>query len=192
MNKCDKCKILLYDRSMSRVRNKSKQLIGIALFQLLHRYNFDDISITQICEKAGVSRMSFYRYYSCKEDIFIVYSDERFNEFFELANKSNIANIEDLLLLIYREISKDAHHIKLLEKTNRFNILFGSFEQYASYLVARLENQSFSNLKNNHYLVPFLAGGIYSATLRWCHRNFIDKPEEVTAQTMQLLSHELN
>ena len=37
--------------------------------QLLDKKHYDDISVCEICTKAGVSRMSFYRNFESKEDL---------------------------------------------------------------------------------------------------------------------------
>ena len=68
----------------SKVQNRTKALISLAVYQLMIRkIDYDDITVKDICKTSGVSRMSFYRYYSKKDDIFIDYCDERFAEFYE-------------------------------------------------------------------------------------------------------------
>jgi len=42
---------------------------------IMKRKDFNEISITEITQKAGVSRMAFYRNYKSKEDIIINYID---------------------------------------------------------------------------------------------------------------------
>ena len=69
--------------SNRKAKNKTKGLISLALYSLLLRKNYEDISVKEICERAGVSRMSFYRYYNKKDDIFVDYCDARFEEFYE-------------------------------------------------------------------------------------------------------------
>lgn len=41
-----------------------------ALLQLIGRVPYDRITVTELCRKAGVSRMAFYGNFSCKDDIF--------------------------------------------------------------------------------------------------------------------------
>ena len=45
------------------------EYITDALLLLMQRKDYKDISITELCEKAGVTRMSFYRNFESKEDI---------------------------------------------------------------------------------------------------------------------------
>ena len=74
-------------------KHSTKDYITIALYYLMSKYDYDSITVTDICSKARVSRMSFYRYFNNKEDIFINYCDERFEEFFTSIRQKNDLNI---------------------------------------------------------------------------------------------------
>ena len=47
----------------------TQEYIITALLQLLHKKAFAQISVTEVCRKAGVSRMSFYRHFESREDV---------------------------------------------------------------------------------------------------------------------------
>ena len=58
---------------MSKTNKAStKSLISLALYALMLKHDYDTITVKDICSKAGISRMSFYRYFSKKDDIFSV------------------------------------------------------------------------------------------------------------------------
>ena len=59
----------------------TKESIFTALMILMKKKNFKEISITEITNKAGVSRMAFYRNYNIKEDIITTYIDELLKEY---------------------------------------------------------------------------------------------------------------
>ena len=48
---------------------RAKDFIVQALFKLIDSKNYDEITITDIAKKAGVTRISFYRNFESKEDI---------------------------------------------------------------------------------------------------------------------------
>lgn len=52
-----------------------------ALFKLMSAYEYDKISVTDIAEKAGVGRATFYRYFKRKEDVIIFYFEHNTKEF---------------------------------------------------------------------------------------------------------------
>ena len=49
----------------------TREAIDIAMLDLLEKQDFDRITIMSIVKRAGVSRQSFYRNYTSKEDIII-------------------------------------------------------------------------------------------------------------------------
>ena len=53
--------------------NSTRECIESALIKLMEKKDFAHISITEIITKAGVSRVSYYRNYSSKEDILSKY-----------------------------------------------------------------------------------------------------------------------
>lgn len=64
-------------------RVRSMDLITAALFELLDTQPFADISITAICEKAGVARKTFYRNFDTKLSIVEKLVDRVFYEFMQ-------------------------------------------------------------------------------------------------------------
>ena len=53
-----------------RVR-RTRDRLGDALVELLARQPFDDITVQQVLERAGVSRSTFYTHYRDKNDLFL-------------------------------------------------------------------------------------------------------------------------
>ena len=51
----------------------TKHYIVQALFKLMSGFSYDKISVTDIAEKAGVGRATFYRYFKRKEDVILYY-----------------------------------------------------------------------------------------------------------------------
>ena len=47
----------------------TRNYIFEALYELLSRKNINEINVSEICDKAGVSRMSFYRNFKSKDDL---------------------------------------------------------------------------------------------------------------------------
>ncbi len=51
----------------------TRYYIVTALFKLMHEYEYEKISVTDIAGKAGVGRATFYRYFKRKEDVILYY-----------------------------------------------------------------------------------------------------------------------
>ena len=65
---------------MKKKRNSvnvfAKDCIAMALIKLMKQKKYEDITITEIADTAGVSRVTYYRNYSSKEEIITYYMDE--------------------------------------------------------------------------------------------------------------------
>lgn len=59
----------------------TKHYIIQALFKLMNEYEYEKISVTDVTEKAGVGRATFYRHFKNKEDVIIYFFDHNKREF---------------------------------------------------------------------------------------------------------------
>ena len=62
---------------------RSREWMRTALFNLIAEKEYEKISITEITDRAGLSRPTFYLHYSSKEEILIEYFSEIFTSIFE-------------------------------------------------------------------------------------------------------------
>lgn len=169
-------------------RKNSKDLISMAIYQLMYRIPYHKISVKMICEQAGVSRMSFYRYYNTKEDIFINFSDERFAEFYELYMLNKDISLEGFTKNIIHYFKKYSRQIKILEKADKLSILITQFERYSSYLMNHVKSIGIFLDKDNPLVVPYFAGGLFNVLVYWTKHNFKESEEDMAKYLESLVS----
>ena len=90
-----------------------RESITQALLLLMQAQPFAKISITQIVEKAGVSRVSFYRNFQSKDDVLLSYLNELAMQWWATFPKDrsdyllglleHCMTIKDTILLLYRQ-----------------------------------------------------------------------------------------
>ena len=66
----------MYKKQTNKTAQQSQRMITDALFRLMMRKPFAAITITEICEEAGVGRKTFYRNFELKEDVIAFRLDE--------------------------------------------------------------------------------------------------------------------
>ena len=96
----------------------SKHYIVQALFKLMGAYEYDKISVTDIANKAGVGRATFYRYFKRKEDVIVFYFEHNTREFvftqrFEPRCREDYVSIAKNVFKLFKQ-SKEP--LKLLKK----------------------------------------------------------------------------
>ena len=60
--------------------NYIKEQLALTIFDLIKTKEFHDISISELVNKAGVGRASFYRKYTSKEDVVSQYIFEKLEQ----------------------------------------------------------------------------------------------------------------
>lgn len=59
----------MYHKQANKTAIQSQHMIADALFSLMKRKPFQQITITEICEEAAIGRKTFYRNFELKEDV---------------------------------------------------------------------------------------------------------------------------
>jgi len=156
-----------------------KKCIVDALLLLMNEKEFDDISITEICNKAGVSRMAYYRNYYTKKDIIIEYLKD-IAENFKIESHSLVNNYEytnkNVIRFLFEYFKKYAYFIKTLRKAN----LSGLLQEHLNFY---LENETNILQKNDNYEKYHMysyAGALYNVYMKWIDNDMQESVDEMT------------
>ena len=168
---------------------RTKLLISLALYQLMFKFEYEDISVKDICDKAKISRMSFYRYFTCKDDIFINYCDERFEEFYnDVFSKPNLS-IDEFIVSLFYFIKKYSRQINILVKAHKEQLLSSQFINYANYIITTSKKYNSDTYKANYLIAAFFAGGLFNAVMAWIQNGLRETPEDLTHIFRNLISY---
>ena len=84
------------------------EALSLALLQLMKYKSFHQITITEIVKVAGVSRSSFYRNFTSKEQMLFTYISTLYHDFFQmeevLQQVNSLEEIQDFLIPRFRFI----------------------------------------------------------------------------------------
>ncbi len=134
-----------------------------ALFKLMGEYDFQRISVTDIAEKAGVGRATFYRYFKSKEAVIIFWFEHNTKEFvfkqrfISRCKEDYIKKVTDALNLF----KKHQEPFKLLRKAHLEYI-------YLDYLNKNfIKNFETEHPDNNIYAPYLYAGMLFNVSMAW-------------------------
>lgn len=143
-----------------------KSSITNALLELLRQKNISDISITEIVERAGVARASFYRNYASKESVLTTLIDDVLEDY-----RSTLRDVREYFYT-YENVMRSFEYFKrygkyalelhklgygslILEKLNQFHeevagtMPYNSIERYRLYIyIGALYNTAMVWLQN--------------------------------------------
>jgi AcrR family transcriptional regulator len=165
----------MHDSYTETQKKITKESIFTALMKLLERKQFHEITITQITNLAGVSRMAFYRNYSIKEDIITIYLDELFEEFYNKFLSLGPTSKYDNLCNFFSFFKERKHFIEILMKSG---LIYIFYQKLCVYLINYFKGIEDKNKPEyGTYLAQFEAGGLYNVLLEWISNNTKDSVE---------------
>lgn len=166
-------------------RMTSKEAISFALFVLLRRKNFSDITIGDIVERANVSRMTFYRYFKNKEDVFVYFTDERFEEFMNTLSCTKFS-VNTFTHTLLRFVDKHKPSIELLIKCGCENLLLKQFDNYIAYIFRSAISKN-SIYINNKYITYFISGAYYNVVINYVKLGIKENPDHLAKAVCDIL-----
>lgn len=147
------------------------EYITNALFNLMKKKKYDEISITEITQKAGVGRMSFYRNFNSKEDIIKKWIENITNNFLEnsyINYKQD--NTKDYFTKLFNHLEKYKDYATLIYKANLTHLLKNEFESR----ILKIYEKEYGIYKSY-----FLAGGIFNVYYYWLMNECKESPDTI-------------
>lgn len=188
----------MYHIKEDKRSKQSSSLIFNAFKTLLYEKSYSDIRITEVIERAQVSRATFYRNYDTLEDILRYECDQKFIDLKEYITKyylnqnseRNTHHPLDLLKPFLRFWYLDSDIVELLIRINNKEILYSNISDLVKKLIDKI--------KSNPDKDPFYE---YSLTIRsnvimgilevWILQDKNIAPDTLSIQVMKHLSESL-
>lgn len=148
-----------------KIKQDSQEYLITALLQLLETKDFNDITVTQVVKRAGVSRMAFYRNFDTLEDVLIAYIQPKISAGFDnIINRIPQDQKINALGSLFEEISGtlkmavDKHYELIIQ--NIFN------ENMAKFYDQTMDWSQFTTMQRK-YWIKFMSAGVYAIWREW-------------------------
>lgn len=175
--------------SPENIRVKNQIVEG--LFSLLKEKPLSNIKISELIERSGVARVSYYRNFHDKEEILHYYLTEltqaghqQISEYFE-KNIGSSHPFEERFVIAFRFFEENQAKLRQLIDSG----LSGYFFQFLQDL--RISDDAHRNTPVNHYEHAVISGAIYSLQVEWLKSGAKESPEELAKIFTASLSPEL-
>lgn len=167
-------------RRKSITSEMMKSYIAESLLLLMEKKNFQDITVGEIVEKAGVNRSTYYRHFNKKEDIVLYFLDNLSKTILEQGNAQN-QEFKDYLVKMYEHYYKHRKQMLTIYR-NGLSVLF--LEVLKKYLGAENHKNEQTSLQ---YHIAFHIGGTFNQFMLWFSRDMKDTPETMAEYTLAVL-----
>ena len=149
----------------------AKECIATALFKLMKDKNYEDITITDIAKKAGVSRVTYYRNYNSKEDIITQYVDELGYQFHQKTKHLDLTkDTHTCVLTFFRYWRKQEEFLLSLQQANLSYIMLEHIKKSI---------HQFTKTAHQKYEAFHYVGSMHTILFEWIKGGTKESPEEM-------------
>ncbi len=142
-----------------------------ALLKLLRDKPIGEISISELCDFAGIGRASFYRNFESKEDILRGYINKIFKEWTDVADKKENKPLNELISLMFGHFEKYRGFYSLLNERNLICLLKD--------VIIGLCGPKPEHSKVEAYARAYVAYSLYGWIEVWFQRGMQESAEEI-------------
>lgn len=162
-------------RRKNTTKQMMKEYISESLLLLMEKKKYNEISIAEITDKAGVNRSTYYRNFSSKEEIIKFY--------FEQIMKNYLAEYE-----VLTDKSFEVYLCIIFKHFNQYKLqLLAIYHNDLSYLILEVLNCFFEqwqsqrpNSVKEQFRLFYHIGGIYNFFILWFSHGMKETPDELT------------
>lgn len=170
----------------------TKRLLLEALLSVLETKHVRDISVTELCRKAGINRTTFYKHYSTPNDVLEELEKEYTAQIMQLQNDQAAMSAEKRI---------EASCIFLYENRKMVQLLIrnGMDEKMATTALIRLFQQaavSAPEIADSHVdetdqklMITYIVNGCYSLLRSWLTEDLPKSPGEIAKLIYRLATH---
>ena len=147
---------------------QSKLLIAEGLFRLLEKDAFEELTISEICAEAQVSRNTFYRHFHGKKMIVEFFIKNLLQDYFTKVKKAAIKDFPTLLTFYFRFWREQSYYVNLLKKQHLLGLVFDIERTYFSNMLPTSQLPWHNQVDCSEKFVDLLViGGMWNILLYW-------------------------
>ena len=165
--------------------------IGLALEKMMLEQDYEDIFVSDLCDRAGISRRSFYRYFSGKDDVLRAILEEiirdcHLHAVFKYCPDRNLQDRLADFFLYWME--KQVHWLEILARNHQESLLIDMYLDWSrkEYLEGRAMGEEERNLIS--VSLEFASTGLMMTLFRWARTGFRQSPGEMAGYLAKVMT----
>lgn len=169
-------------RRKNTTTDMMKKFIADSLLILMARKAYDEISIGEITDKAGVNRSTYYRNFNSKSDIIKEYFNNIMYEYLEYFDNQEDVSLNDYLYEMFSTFYKYKKELLLIHKNNVSYLILESLNE-----IFTDDNFTKSKTLKQKAKIYYHTGGIYNTFLFWFSEEMKTSPKRMSEVSAALL-----
>ena len=173
--------------SKTAQKQATRQRLYGALMELWANQPLAEVSVVELADRAGVSRMAFYRNCGTKEQVVEFYLDDLFGQYLQEMRAMTDLSVRSFTYRFFLNFEEHASLIAYLRRDGLEALLLRKFDQYLRQIVAQQLHHLRASTLEEGYLLDFVAGGLFKTLMAWSDEGMERPVAEVARKTSQLI-----
>ncbi len=171
------------------VSNKSKLWMENTLLKLMQTENYQEITIQEITDNAGLSRRTFYRNYSSKDEIIQGCFYKIWLEYRSLILQQTDLSLPNIARVFFTVMKNHLDFLTLVNRYQLLPLLLAKVDELLppTFDVVKGENTPLSK-ESIQYALVFSTGGFMRILIRWLNDSVQKSPEEMAVIVKDFIS----
>lgn len=167
-----------------KIAEQSRKALTEALLTVMKQYDFKEITVTQIAQEAHLSRKTFYRLFTDKEEILDCYLKDIVTSFYSLVEKKQIHHYWEVVQLYFDFWLERKPLLDLLKKNNLLFLFYEISNKYSMQVFCLVRSQKVADQFTGTlpYLLAYAVGGMTSMLLKWAEDDMKTPSETLILQ----------
>lgn len=167
-----------------KIAVQSKQKMVRALLTLMNQYDYREITVTQIAQEAQLSRKTFYRLFSDKDEILALFFEGLFQECFSRIKELKLRHYWDVVQVFFDFWEERKELLFLLQKNHLLQRVFERSYEYSMQIFEFVRSRVIADSLSLPlpYMLAYSVGGMHSMLLKWVERGMNIPSAELIAQ----------
>lgn len=164
--------------------NQSREWFQEALSQLLQQTPYQQITVSALATRAGLSRRTFYRHYETIDQVLTQLIATEVAQLFTTINDAKPRHFQELVYVYFDYWQAHVNFLRSLKDNQLLpQLLTALTAATTDSLLARLFPQS------EPYIYAFAAGGIWNMMVAWLRAGAVDTPDVMAQKALLVAKH---
>lgn len=152
-----------------KIAARSRQKMAEALLALMEQYQYREITVTQITQEAGLSRKTFYRLFSDKDEVLDLFFEGLFRVYSDRVRAAKPEHYWDVVRLFFDFWEERKDLLSLLRKNGLLPRVLDRSYRYAMEVFTFVRSPEAAEALSPAlpYLLSYSVGGMHGMLLKW-------------------------
>ena len=157
------------NRTNGKIAAQSRKKMLAALLKIMEVYDYREITVTQIVQEAGLSRTTFYRLFTDKDEILSMLFEDLFREFYDRVLSRQIESFWTVMQLYFDFWEERKPLLLLLQKNHLLQRILDQSYQKSNQVFQLVHVRDAANQPSLPlpYLLAFSVGGMHNMLIKW-------------------------